>query len=178
MNVFILDLRHVQSWRDTRRFTRTPDHKSENCVMQHSRLSECTEPLPLHPGTAPSPCPLCEATFKAKWVRPLPSRTGYSIWDPEGGAMDNFADPLPYFIIFPPPSPRIFLASCTSGPVTAYGVDLLTEIYVIQMETPTSHPAIARCFGSRTLPVLAPCQPHWQPANPGKPIWRRPPVVI
>ncbi len=34
------------------------------------------------------------------------------------------------------------LASCQWGPVTANGVDLLTEIYVIYMETHTSHRAI------------------------------------
>ncbi len=34
------------------------------------------------------------------------------------------------------------LASCPWGPVTANGVDLLTEIYVIYMETHTSHHAI------------------------------------
>ncbi len=57
------------------------------------------------------------------------------------------------------------LASCPWGPVTANGVDLLTEIYVIYMETYTSHRAIARCFDSGTftnfgtLPAeLATCQ--------------------
>ena len=33
------------------------------------------------------------------------------------------------------------LASCPWGPVTANGVDLLTEIYAIYMEAHTSHPA-------------------------------------
>ncbi len=40
----------------------------------------------------------------------------------------------------------IILASCPWGPVTANGVDLLTEIYVIYMERRTSHRAIARCL--------------------------------
>ncbi len=31
------------------------------------------------------------------------------------------------------------LASCPLGPATAYGVNLLTEIYVIYMETHTLH---------------------------------------
>ena len=60
------------------------------------------------------------------------------------------------------------LASCPWGPVTANGVDLLTEIYVIYMEMHTSHRAIARCFGSGTftnfgtLPAtLATCQ-YWE----------------
>ncbi len=38
------------------------------------------------------------------------------------------------------------LASCPWGPVTANRVDLLTGIYVIYMETHTSHRSIARCF--------------------------------
>ncbi len=37
---------------------------------------------------------------------------------------------------------NITLASCPWGPVTANGVDLLTEIYVIYMKTYTSHGAI------------------------------------
>ena len=60
------------------------------------------------------------------------------------------------------------LASCPWGPVTANGVDLLTEIYVIYMETHTSHRAIARWFGYGTfsnfgtLPAtLATCQ-YWE----------------
>ncbi len=39
------------------------------------------------------------------------------------------------------------LASCPWGPATAHGVGLLIEMYVIYMETCTSHRAIARCFG-------------------------------
>ncbi len=39
----------------------------------------------------------------------------------------------------------LVLASCPCGPATANGVDLLTEIYVIYMETHTSHRAITRC---------------------------------
>ncbi len=60
------------------------------------------------------------------------------------------------------------LASCPLGPVTANGVNLLTEIYVLYMETHTSHRAVARCFGSGTfsnfgiLPAtLATCQ-YWE----------------
>ncbi len=37
----------------------------------------------------------------------------------------------------------IKLASSPWGPVTANGVDLLTEIYIIYMETHTSHPLTA-----------------------------------
>ncbi len=63
---------------------------------------------------------------------------------------------------------NITLASCPWGPVTANGADLLTEIYVIYMETHTSHRATARCFDSGTftnfgtLPAtLASCQ-YWE----------------
>ncbi len=51
-------------------------------------------------------------------------------------------------------------------PVTANGVDLLIEIYVIYMETHTSRDASALGL----FPILAPCQQHWQLANTGKPI--------
>ena len=46
------------------------------------------------------------------------------------------------------------LASCPWGPVTANGVDLLTEMYVIYMERNTSHRAFARCFGLGPIRIL------------------------
>ena len=62
----------------------------------------------------------------------------------------------------------MLLASYPWGPVTANGVDLMTEIYVIYMEMHTSHRATVRCFGSGTftnfgtLPsTLATCQ-YWE----------------
>ncbi len=67
-------------------------------------------------------------------------------------------------------SAMLLLASCPWGPVTANGVDLLTEINAIYMEARTSHRAIARCFGLGHLSNLAPCQPHWQLANTWKPV--------
>ncbi len=62
------------------------------------------------------------------------------------------------------------LASCPWGPVTANGVDLLTEIYIIcRCRTPRS--ALSRDASALgLLPILAPCQPHWQLANTWKPV--------
>ncbi len=44
---------------------------------------------------------------------------------------------------------NVWLASCPWGPVSANGVNLLTEIYVIYMETHTSHCAMAQCFHAK-----------------------------
>ncbi len=52
-----------------------------------------------------------------------------------------------------PASDNRLLASCPWGPVTANGVDLLTEIYVIYMEAHTSHRAIA---GERVTDAVTP----------------------
>ena len=49
---------------------------------------------------------------------------------------------------------NILLTSCPWGPVTANGVDLLTKIYIIYMETDTSHRATARCFGIGLVPIM------------------------
>ncbi len=49
---------------------------------------------------------------------------------------------------------NVQLAICPLGPVTANGVDLLTEIYVIYIEANTSH--IARCFGYGKIRSLCP----------------------
>ncbi len=55
------------------------------------------------------------------------------------------------------------LASCPWGPVTANGVDLLTKLYVIYMETHTSHRAIA--FGLSVhyakINLVNPIQMHY-----------------
>ncbi len=46
------------------------------------------------------------------------------------------------------PAGMFLLASYPWGPVTANGVDLLTEMYVIYMQTNTSHRAIAQTYPS------------------------------
>ena len=50
----------------------------------------------------------------------------------------------------------VLLASCLFGPATANGVGILTELYVIYIETNTSHRAIVRCFGLGLFANLAP----------------------
>ncbi len=51
------------------------------------------------------------------------------------------------------------------GPVTAHGMGILTETYVIYMERYASHRANGRCFGLALFPNLALCQPNCHPVN-------------